>query len=86
MSTVSTKFSIHNIIHFPASVDGMKRKIARSGRSFYCCIHMQTFRTVCLLRNLSLDGKLCLRDDRSDASALSSPYLAVANKHGRHHA
>ena len=62
---------------------------------------MQTFRTVWLLRDLSLDGKLCLRDDRSDASAestrsdasrestprfISSPYLAVVNKHGRHHA
>ena len=29
----------------------------------YCCVHMLTFRTVWLLRNLRLDGKWCLRDD-----------------------
>ena len=38
-------------------------KIVIFERSCYCCIHMQTFRTVWLLRNLHfLDGKLCLRD------------------------
>ena len=42
-------------------------KIARSERSYYCYIHMPTFRIVLLLRNLSLDGKLCLRDDKNTA-------------------
>ena len=37
-------------------------KIARSERSYYCYIHMPTFRIIWLLRNLSLGGKLCLRD------------------------
>ena len=30
----------------------------------YCCIQMKTFRSVWLLRNLTLDGKLCLRDEK----------------------
>ena len=42
-------------------------KIARSERSYYCYIHMPTFRIVLLLRNLSLGGKLCLRDDKNTA-------------------
>ena len=43
-------------------------KIARSERSYYCYIHMPTFRIVWLLRNLSLGGKLCLRDDKNTVS------------------
>ena len=39
-------------------------KIARSERSYYCYIHMPTFRIVWLLRNLSLGGNLCLRDEK----------------------
>ena len=42
-------------------------KIARSERSYYCYIHMPTFRTVSLLRNLIVDGKLCQRDDKNTA-------------------
>ena len=42
-------------------------KIARSERSNYCYIHMPTFRVVSLLRNLSLGGKLCRRDDNNTA-------------------
>ena len=42
-------------------------KIARSERSYYCYIHIPTFRIVWLLRNLSLGGKLCLRDDKNTA-------------------
>ena len=42
-------------------------KIARSERSYYCYNHMPTFRIVWLLRNLSLGGKLCLRDDKNTA-------------------
>ena len=42
-------------------------KIARSERSYYCYIHMPTFRIVWLLRNLSLGGKLCLRDEKNTA-------------------
>ena len=42
-------------------------KIARSVRSYYCYIHMTTFHIVWLLRNLSLGGKLCLRDDKNTA-------------------
>ena len=42
-------------------------KIARSERSHYCYIHMPMFRVVFLLRNLSLGGKLCLRDDKNIA-------------------
>ena len=37
------------------------------------------------LRNLSLDGKLCLHDDRN-AAYMCSPSLAVENKHGLPHA
>ena len=40
-------------------------KIARSERFYYCYIHMPTFRIVWLLRNLSLGGKSCLRDDKN---------------------
>ena len=42
-------------------------KIARSERSYYCNIHMPTFHIVWLLRNLSLGGKLCLRDEKNTA-------------------
>ncbi len=42
-------------------------KIARSERSYYCYIHMPMFHIVWLLRNLSLGGKLCLRDDKNTA-------------------
>ena len=42
-------------------------KITRSERLYYCYIHMTTFRIVWLLRNLSLGGKLCLRDDKNTA-------------------
>ena len=41
--------------------------IARSERSYYCYIHMPTFRIVWLLRNLSLGGKLYLRDGKNTA-------------------
>ena len=44
-------------------------KIARSEGSFYCYIHMPmhmpTFRLVWSLCNLSLGGKLRLRDDKN---------------------
>ena len=42
-------------------------KIAGSERSYYCYIHMLTFRIVLLLRNLSMGGKLCLRPDKNTA-------------------
>ena len=42
-------------------------KIVRSERPYYCYIHMPTFHIVWLLRNLSLGGKLCLRDDKNTA-------------------
>ncbi len=42
-------------------------KIARSERSYYCYIHMPTFRIVLVLNNLSLGGKLCLRDGKNTA-------------------
>ncbi len=42
-------------------------RIVRSERSYYCYIHMPTFRVVLLLRNLSSDGKLSLRDDKNTA-------------------
>ena len=42
-------------------------KIARFEISYYCYIHMPTFRIVWLLRNLSLGGTLCLRDDKHTA-------------------
>ena len=39
--------------------------------------------TVCLLRNLSLDGELCLRDGKKAVHIfISSLSLAVAGKHG----
>ena len=57
-------------------------KIARSERSYYCYIHMPTFRRVWLLRNLSLGGKLCLRDDKNTAfTNISLPSLAIAGEH-----
>ena len=40
-------------------------KIARSERSYYCYIHMPTFRIVWSLPNLSLGGKLCMRDNKN---------------------
>ena len=49
-------------------MDGRKREnLAGSERSYYCYIHMPTFHMVWLLRNLSLGGKLCLRDDKNTA-------------------
>ena len=36
-------------------------------RSHYCCIDVYTFRAVWLLHSLTLDGKLCLRDDQNGA-------------------
>ena len=43
---------------------------------------------VWLSRNLSLDGKLCLRDDKNAAfvGPISSPTLIVAGEHGKRHA
>ena len=45
---------------------------------------MPTFRIVWLLRNLSLGGNLCLRDDKNTAF-VSSPSLAIAGEHGKRH-
>ena len=45
--------------------------------------------TVCLLRNLSLDGQLCLHDSKNAEFLLyqvSSPSLAVVGKHVKRHA
>ena len=47
---------------------------------------MPTFRIVWLLHNLSLDGKLCLRDDQNTALYISSLSPAIAGEHGKHHA
>ena len=48
---------------------------------------MPTVRTVWLLLNLILDGELCLRDGNNAAFVFtSSPSIAVAGKHGKHHA
>ena len=44
-------------------------KIARSERSYYCFILMPMFCIVWLLLNLSLGGKLCLRDDKKTVFA-----------------
>ena len=56
-------------------------KIARSERSYHCYIHMPTFRIVLMLRNLSLGGKLCLRDDKN--TAFVSP--SIAGEHRKCH-
>ena len=42
------------------------------------------FRTVWLLRHLSFNGQMCLRDDKD--AALSSRSIAVAREHGKRHA
>ena len=42
--------------------------------------------TVCLLRNLSLDGALCLRDGKKCCISISSASLAVGGEHGKRHA
>ena len=55
-------------------------KIVRSERSYYCYIHNPTFRIVLLLRNLSLDGKLCLRDDKSLFVFLERHTICFAKK------
>ena len=60
-------------------------KIVRFGRSYYCCyIHMPTFRIVLLLRNFSLGGKLCLRDEKI-LRLYSSPPLAIAGERRKRH-
>ena len=46
---------------------------------------MPTFRIVLLLRNLSLGGKLCLRDDKKYCVCISSPSLAIAGEHRKRH-
>ena len=47
---------------------------------------MPMFRIVWLLCNLSLGGKLCLRDDKNTAFCISSPSLAIAGEHRKRHA
>ena len=42
-------------------------KVARFERSYYCYIHMPTFRIVWLLRNLSFGGNLYLLHDKNTA-------------------
>ena len=42
-------------------------KIAHAERSYFCYIHMPTFRIVWLLRNFSLGGKMGLCDDKNTA-------------------
>ena len=44
---------------------------------------MPTFHIVCLLCNLSLGGKLCLRDDKN---TVSSPSFAIVGDPGERHA
>ena len=46
---------------------------------------MLTFRAVWLLHNLTLDGKLCLRDGKKCCLCLTSPSLAKAGEHGKRH-
>ena len=46
---------------------------------------MPTFRIVWLLCNLSLGGKLCLRDDKNTAFVYVSPSLAIAGEHRKRH-
>ncbi len=47
---------------------------------------MQTFRAVWLLRNLSLDSELFLRDGKNAAFRKSLPSLIVADEPGKPHA
>ena len=47
---------------------------------------MPMFCIVWLLRNLSLGGKLCLRDDKKYCVCISSPSIAIAGEHRKHHA
>ena len=49
-------------------------EIARSGRAYYCDVHMPTFRIVWLLRNLSLGGELFLRDKQEAVSDWLNPH------------
>ena len=44
---------------------------------------MPTFRIVLLLRNLTLGGKLCLRDDKNTAFVLVHHIFAIAGEHGK---
>ena len=47
---------------------------------------MKTFRAVWLLHNLTLDGKLCLRDDKNGPFVcLASPSLVMADEPGKRH-
>ena len=65
-SSVSPSCEFRTITRLPTLTVG-NLKIVRSERSYYCYIHMSTYRVVSLLRNLSLGGKLCLRDDKNTA-------------------
>ena len=38
-----------------------------------------------MLRNLTLDGKLCLRDDKKCCLCITSPSLVTAGEHGKRH-
>ena len=46
---------------------------------------MKTLRRVWLLRNLTLDGKLCLRNDKKCCFSLTPPSLAMASEPGKRH-
>ena len=46
---------------------------------------MQTFRGVSSLRNLTLDGKLCLRDDNKCCLCIISPSLAMEGQPEKRH-
>ena len=70
---------------WPAYVDGRKLENSCLKRSHYCCIDMYTFRAAWLLHNLTLDGKLYLRDDKNAAFVLTSPSLAKEGGPGKRH-
>ena len=70
-SSVSPSCDFHSITKASALPGYMSTvgnvKIARSKRLYNCYVHMPMFHIVWLLRNLSLGGKLCLRDDKNTA-------------------
>ena len=69
---------------WPAYIDGRKLEISSGrclNRSHYCCNDILTFRAGWLLHNLTLDGKLCLRDDKNDAFAVFEPGIEKGETH-----
>ena len=78
---VGTKYLTKTIMDSTVSpsyhIGTRRRCMASYWPMFPAYVYDRTFRTFWLSYNLTLDGKLCLRDDKNAALYLSSPYFTA---------